>query len=487
MKKIFLTTSIIILLILSYNFIANDFNNERFYKKLVPVQVKEFLKKTIFKRSLENQKLKDKIIALEIERDKIKENNLNLSLKLREEIFRKKRISFELENKKTVMSKENENYEVTLYITDDLFIGKNPARNPKASAYLDLYDNKLFLASGDGIISFLDNYSNKSQSLLSFKIINSNLENLVDKKDFFSSSYNGVKDLEIFQDKIFLSYSDKLDIDKKCHILSVAQAKINVEFLNFKKIFSTKACGIRSDAKNLNGLYSQGGRLQIDNNFLYLTIGTFGSELQAQKDSNYLGKIIRLSLNDENYIPEVLSKGHRNPQGMFLNTREKFLYLTEHGPNGGDEINFLDLQSKSRPSNYGWPISSYGEHVIGGKSLKDVKEMYETMPLHKSHKEFNFIEPIFHFKKSAAISQIIQTESEKENLDNLYVGTLGRENMENQLELHNFKVERKTKKVVYHDRVKINNRVRDLDYDVDNKTMILFLETKGQIAFIKKK
>ena len=124
---------------------------------------------------------------------------------------------------------------------------------------------------------------------------------------------------------------------------------------------------------------------------------------------------------------------------------------------------------------------------MGGKNPKEIKDMYKNMPLHKNHNKYNFIEPVYHFKNSAAISQIIKVDSNQQHLDNLYVGTLGRENNENQLELHNFKINRKTKKVIHHDRIKINNRIRDLDYDDKSGTMIMFLETKGQIAFVKKK
>ena len=487
-KKIFLIISFILLTIFGFNFISNDFNNQRFYKKLLPAELKHFLKKTLFKKSLENEILKDKIIGLELEKKKIQKSNLSLSLKLRKEIINNKNIFFEFEDTKIIKSKKKKEYQISTFITDDLFIGKNPARNPKVTAYIDLYENKLFLVSGDGIVSFIENYNDLNKQTLDFKIIKSNLDSLVYKYDFFSSSYNGVKDVKIFQNKIYLSYSDRSSEDNKCHTLSVARADLSEQFLNFEKFFSTKECGIRSDAKNLSGLYAQGGRLQLNQDFLYLTIGTFGSELQAQNKNNYLGKVVRINLKEKNYKKiKIISMGHRNPQGMFLGNDNQYLYTTEHGPNGGDEINFIDLKNISEPLNFGWPISSYGEHVVGGKNPKEIKDMYKNMPLHKNHNKYNFIEPVYHFKNSAAISQIIKVDTNEQHLDNLYAGTLGRENNENQLELHNFKINRKTKKVIHHDRIKINNRIRDLDYDDKSGTIIMFLETKGQIAFVKKK
>ena len=36
---------------------------------------------------------------------------------------------------------------------------------------------------------------------------------------------------------------------------------------------------------------------------------------------------------------EIISLGHRNPQGLYYHSNLNYLFSTEHGPNGGDEIN----------------------------------------------------------------------------------------------------------------------------------------------------
>ena len=60
-------------------------------------------------------------------------------------------------------------------------------------------------------------------------------------------------------------------------------------------------------------------------------------------------------------LPEIWSYGHRNLQGAAL-APDGTLWTTEHGPQGGDEINL------PRPGqNYGWPIITYGENYGGGK------------------------------------------------------------------------------------------------------------------------
>ena len=73
----------------------------------------------------------------------------------------------------------------------------------------------------------------------------------------------------------------------------------------------------------------------------------------------------------------MFTLGHRNPQGLFYDKKNKIILETEHGPQGGDEINIL-----RKNLNYGWPISSYGEHYDG--------KFRKNAPLNKSHIEFGF-------------------------------------------------------------------------------------------------
>ena len=56
----------------------------------------------------------------------------------------------------------------------------------------------------------------------------------------------------------------------------------------------------------------------------------------------------------------VPAMGTRNPQGLALTKDGRYVIETEHGPNGGDEINLIDLSEEYQ--NSGWPVSSYGDH-----------------------------------------------------------------------------------------------------------------------------
>lgn len=114
-----------------------------------------------------------------------------------------------------------------------------------------------------------------------------------------------------------------------------------------------------------------GCRVEISDGFIYLTIGDRGARENAQNPRSDAGSVIRLPVRDkeqleastlENDIMELISKGHRNAQGMALNPVTNEIWLHEHGPRGGDEINIVQPGA-----NYGWPEVSYGEEYAGGK------------------------------------------------------------------------------------------------------------------------
>lgn len=125
-----------------------------------------------------------------------------------------------------------------------------------------------------------------------------------------------------------------------------------------------------SPLKDTNNHY--GGRLAFlaDGTFA-LTVGDgFEYREKAQDVTNHLGKIVRL--NDDGSIPdsnpfsiggakrENWSYGHRNQQGLAFDAETGRLWETEHGPQGGDELNIIEQQF-----NYGWPVITYGMDYSG--------------------------------------------------------------------------------------------------------------------------
>jgi glucose/arabinose dehydrogenase len=107
--------------------------------------------------------------------------------------------------------------------------------------------------------------------------------------------------------------------------------------------------------------------------FLYVAFGERGQMESAQEPGMIRGKVVRLrddgSVPPDNPFagragarPEIFTTGHRNPQGMTFNPRTGDLWLVEHGPRGGDELNLV-----RGGRNYGWPLVTYGIDYSGAK------------------------------------------------------------------------------------------------------------------------
>jgi glucose/arabinose dehydrogenase len=107
---------------------------------------------------------------------------------------------------------------------------------------------------------------------------------------------------------------------------------------------------------------------------LYMSVsapGTGEGTMRAQRPDDYAGKTVRLHddgripddnpfVNRAGWLPGIFTLGHRNGHSMVLNPWTNELWMTEQGPNGGDEINVLEAGG-----NYGWPYVSYGRTYPG--------------------------------------------------------------------------------------------------------------------------
>jgi len=116
-----------------------------------------------------------------------------------------------------------------------------------------------------------------------------------------------------------------------------------------------------------------GSRIEFDDEgYLYFSVGDRGNRDENPQDiTRDCGKIYRL--NDDGSIPAdnpfvgqpnakeaIFSYGHRNPQGMAKHPKTGKIWVHEHGPKGGDEINVIQ-----KGANFGWPVISYGINYSG--------------------------------------------------------------------------------------------------------------------------
>jgi glucose/arabinose dehydrogenase len=232
--------------------------------------------------------------------------------------------------------------------------------------------------------------------------------------------------------------------------------------------------------------HQSGGRMIIIENNLFFSIGEYRYRTLAQDVNNDFGKIISIDLT--NNSKRIISMGHRNPQGLHFSNELNMLFSTEHGPSGGDEINFLDFNvNNDEIANYGWPIASYGRHYFDNDDDKDKR--YELSPLKKSHSKNGFIEPLKYFVPSVGISQIIGVPKKFFKSDNnkFLVGTMGnaKKFKEGMISLFFFEFDEIKKEIIKSEFIPIRSRVRDMIYNESENIVLLYLENSNAIAVFK--
>ena len=336
------------------------------------------------------------------------------------------------------------------------------------SGYIDFYKENIIILSSRGVLAFKKNIKDTKEN---FQQIKNNINEFISieqfKKNGRYKSFS-LKDIFIFNNKVFVSYTEEIEED--CWNTSVIYGDMNYENIIFRRLFSPKECihSTNNIDKNFNA-HSSGGRIQsFDKNHILLSVGEYLESYLAQDKTSVNGKIIKINIKNNDY--EIISMGHRNPQGLYFDKENNIILETEHGPQGGDEINLIEVNkiNKDKIQNYGWAISSAGEHY-GGKSKGNINE-YEKYPLYKSHSKHGFIEPLKSFVPSIGISEIVKFGQNRYVVSSL-----------NNKSLYFFELN-KQKQIINLNRVEVFERVRDLRFN--NNQLFLFMEDTASIGVL---
>ena len=276
---------------------------------------------------------------------------------------------------------------------------------------------------------------------------------------------NYIRDILIDGEELYLVILDifKINDEIKYSTKIVKTDFINNDYLEFDIFFSIDEYGNEGSVDITHG----GGRLikYKDNKFLF-TIPDFGVfAKKAQIVKSPFGKIVTIDKITQKY--DVLTLGHRNPQGLYWDSERDIIISSEHGPIGGDEINIIE-----KGKNYGWPLVSYGAGDINIKS--------------KNHSEYNFEEPAYHFVDfNCGPSEIIKIPENflNQKKDSFLLACLsGADPLYGQA-LYNFTLnEDKLNKI---QKIFINDRIRDLKI-FNEKILIMTLENSHSLGFIYK-
>lgn len=187
---------------------------------------------------------------------------------------------------------------------------------------------------------------------------------------------------------IYLSYAKPRNDNKEGTTALTRARLVNDRLVDAKEIFEAKAW---NDAPG-----HFGARIAFDGRgHLFMSVGDRMAGLfprrpdggmdpdvanhPAQKLDNHQGKILRLNedgtvpsdnpfVGRAGALPEIFSYGHRNPQGLAYDAATNTLWETEHGPQGGDELNVIEAGK-----NYGWPVIGYGANYTIGTEIHQAR------------------------------------------------------------------------------------------------------------------
>jgi len=290
---------------------------------------------------------------------------------------------------------------IDLSIFDASFLSMDDQGSYSGNSYLEIYDkDNIIIHHSHGSFA---NYGINNNTVTN---LNSNfceiLKNTT-KIECNQTELYGIRDIYLdnnrkFYISTFANFPNNKNI--RCEgllvfISSSLKQNIDKKYIQFEEFYKTPSCVEDSNAA------SSGGRIQSFDNSkeILLTVGDFqhshtdvGKVNELEFKSNHIsqnkklhfGKII---LINENKKAEVYSMGHRNPQGLFIHNN--LVLATEHGPNGGDEINLI-----VKEKNYGYPLVSMGFPYNYDYNMdKNNSEIYTN--------------PLIYFTPSIGISEII--------------------------------------------------------------------------------
>ena len=163
----------------------------------------------------------------------------------------------------------------------------------------------------------------------------------------------------------------------------------------------------------------------------------------------HLGKLVRIEL--ESGRNEIVATGFRNPQGLARDAEGR-LWLTEHGPQGGDELNLV------WPGlDYGWPYATYG--ILYGDRIWPYNE--------EQGRHDGSEEPFYAWIPAIAVSSLIVSDSEQFPLwrDDLLVGSLRSGSL--------FRVRLRQERVTNIERIGFGERIRDIAQMADGRVALL--------------
>jgi cytochrome c2 len=243
--------------------------------------------------------------------------------------------------------------------------------------------------------------------------------------------------------------------DRKCFTMNVVSARYRDldSRADWRKIFESSPCLSIAGPVMFTGNESGGKMAEYENDIL-LTVGHFGYDGLHGKPSfprlsnNHYGKVVRIKKDGS--AAEIFTSGHRNQQGLTVAANGN-VYATEHGPQGGDELNLLYAGK-----DYGWPDvtlgTDYGEKEWPRSAEQASRSAFE--------------EPLFAWVPSIGPTQVVEVTSLSPRWKgDLLVGSLRAKSI--------MRLKLEQEHVLYSESIPMGERIRDMAETSDGRLAVL--------------
>lgn len=353
----------------------------------------------------------------------------------------------------------------------DHFEGVIPS-TPATSGALDVVDDRLVVMTGDGelyIVELPFGSDSIASTPLGIAVPLNRQEFASATPSVVSTNWFGATDVlaERVGEKLrIVSSHHYWKTDQECFVLRVSEVETGIveggrsgPSSEWRTLYESEPCLQLKDWKrgHLFGGLQAGGRLaRLGPERILLTVGDHefdgwnSQDMLSQSETGDYGKTLLLERGSE---ARVFTLGHRNPQGLHI-SRDGKIWSTEHGPEGGDELNLL-----VHDGDYGWPYATMGtEYGMNRWPIADTTGE-------------EFTRPIFGWIPSIGVSNLT---SVRDTLFDRWRGDL----LIASLRAHTlFRARIREGRVIVMEPVEIGERIRDIEEDHLGR-IVLLLDTE---------
>ena len=182
---------------------------------------------------------------------------------------------------------------------------------------------------------------------------------------------------------VYWSYAEPAPAGQSGNSTAVARGRLDLAALALKDVRV-----VFRQAPKVDSTAHFGSRLVFAHDgTLFVTLGDrYSRRDDAQTLDTHHGKVVRITddggvppdnpfVKQPGALPEIWSYGHRNLQGAALHPTSGALWVHEHGPQGGDELNIA-----TRGANHGWPVITRGREYGTGMKIGDGETRADVVP-----------------------------------------------------------------------------------------------------------